>query len=356
MGTATRHGYREGRYWMPPEWLPHRASWLAWPQESAWAERTDAMRELWVRLAAELASGETVGILVAGPEQRGDARRRLRRVGVDMSRVDLVQVPTDDCWLRDSGPIFVYGADGAGLTALDWRFNAWGGKYEPWADDDRVAARLARHLGIPTRRIEFVLEGGSIDVDGSGLLLTTESCLLHPNRNPGVSREEIEVLLEAWLGARRVIWLGAGIAGDDTDGHVDDIARFVAPGTVLAAVEEDPCDENYAALRDNFERLQRARDVAGRPLQVIPLCMPEPLYEGDHRLPASYANFYVANSCVLVPVFGQRRDREALEVLQRLFPRRRVVGIRCEELITGLGAIHCITQQEPMPHPPPRAG
>jgi agmatine deiminase len=229
----------------------------------------------------------------------------------------------------------------------DWRFNSWGGKYPPWDLDDAVPARIAEALGLPLRRLDLVLEGGSIDVNGLGTLLTTESCLLNPNRNPALSRREIERALAKHLGAENVLWLREGIAGDDTDGHVDDLARFVAPSTVVAAIEHDRADPNYEPLRANLEALERMRDQDGRPLEIVPLPMPRPLYFGGHRLPASYANFYIGNAAVLVPVFGDPMDDVACATLARLFPDRRIVPIPCADLVWGLGAVHCVTQQQP---------
>jgi agmatine deiminase len=254
-------------------------------------------------------------------------------------------------WTRDSGPIFV--RDGEALVALDWHFNAWA-KYHNWHDDDDLPRRVAEHLGVERvqpaiggRRI--VLEGGSIDVDGEGLLLTTEECLLSEvqARNPGLTREQVEEVFREYLGVRDVVWLNRGIVGDDTHGHIDDIARFVAPRTVLATVEDDAGDANYEPLRENLERLRAFRDGEGRRLKVVKLPMPSPLEFDAQRLPASYANFYVANGRVLVPTFNDARDREALGVIAGVFPGREVVGIHAVDLVWGLGTLHCMTQQEP---------
>jgi len=255
-------------------------------------------------------------------------------------------VPTDDAWIRDFGPIFVT-RERRELAAVAWQYNAWGGKYPPWDRDDRVPHALAERLGIEAFVPGMVLEGGSIDVDGGGALLTTEGCLLNPNRNPQLTREEIEQRLCDFLGARRILWLGEGIVGDDTDGHIDDLARFVAPGVVVTVLAEDRSDENFARLSENYDRLRAMRDADDRPLRVITLPLPEPIMYEDTRLPASYANFYVGNAVVLVPVFGSPCDAAALSTLAALFPTRRVVGLPAVDLVWGLGAFHCVTQQQP---------
>jgi agmatine deiminase len=238
-------------------------------------------------------------------------------------------------------------AGGREQLILDWGYNAWGGKYPPFELDDVVPTRIARELGIPVVSPGIVLEGGSIDVNGAGLLLTTEQCLLNPNRNPTLSRTEIEGYLRDFLGVGKILWLGDGIEGDDTDGHIDDLTRFTDPGTVVTVVEEDPRDSNYGPLRDNLERLRGMTDEAGRPFRIVELPMPPALYQDGQRLPASYANFYIANGLVLVPVFGCDRDAEALAIIAGCFPGRRVVGIDCRDVVVGLGTLHCLSQQVP---------
>jgi agmatine deiminase len=292
--------------------------------------------------------GETVHVLVRDAAMERRAAERLAAAGA--RRVRLHRVPTQDAWIRDYGPIVV--AQGRGRSrarlALDFTFNAWGGKYAELLPDDGIPARVAPIHGLPTRRAGIVLEGGSIETNGRGTLLTTTQCLLHPNRNPHLVREEIELHLREWLGVTHVLWLDEGIAGDDTDGHVDDITRFVDARTVVTAVEEDPSDPNHAPLADNRRRLEAMADQDGRPLEVVALPMPEPVFDADgRRLPASYANYYVANRAVAVPVFGQRRDARALRILKRLFPGRDVVPVRCERVVEGLGALHCLSQQLP---------
>jgi agmatine deiminase len=276
-------------------------------------------------------------------------RALLERGHVPMQRVHLWEIATDDAWVRDHGPTFVTRAAAAGgaLAVIDWRYNAWGGKYPPWELDDQVPRAIARLLGVPAFSPGIVLEGGSIDVDGGGTLLTTEACLLNPNRNPQLDRDAIEQYLCDYLGVRRVLWLGDGIVGDDTDGHIDDLTRFVAPGVVVTVIEEDPADENYALLGENLRRLTTMRDAADQPLHIVTLPMPEPVFYEGTRLPASYANFYIGNRAVLAPTFGSPRDADALATLRALFPGRTVVGINAVDLIWGLGAFHCVTQQQP---------
>jgi agmatine deiminase len=256
-------------------------------------------------------------------------------------------VPTNDAWARDHGPTFLVGPRGSEPALVDWGYNAWGGKYPPFDLDDQVPKYVAQFTG--RRRFEpgIILEGGAIDPNGEGALLTTEECLLNPNRNPGLSRAEVERYLRDYLGARHVLWLGRGIVGDDTDGHIDELARFVGPRTVVAAVEQDPRDANYEALQDNLHRLRSMTDQDGRPLEVIPLPMPRALFQEDARLPASYCNFYIANGVVVAPQYDDPADAEVLQTLARLFPTRQIRGISAVDLAWGLGAFHCITQQEP---------
>ncbi len=338
---------------MPAEWEPHAATWIAWPHNrDDWPDKFDAVPWVYAEIVRHLHRREPVRILVNNEVAAEGARRTLSCCDFDGSRVRLVRVPTDRVWTRDYAPLFVVAPDGS-LVATDWRFNGWA-KYPNHKYDDAVPARLARRFGWPLYRPRaggrrVVLEGGSIDVNGRGLLLTTEECLLSPvqARNPGLGREEMERVLAEALGVRKVLWLGRGIAGDDTHGHVDDLARFVGPRTVVTVVEEDKGDPNYDPLQENLERLRGMTDLEGAPLEVVTLPMPAPVTFQGQRLPASYANFYVANACVLVPTFNDPNDRRALDILARLFPGRTVVGIHSVDLIWGLGALHCLTQQQP---------
>jgi len=300
-------------------------------------------------MVRELAEHEEVHINVGGAEMEAAVRALLAREGTRLGRVFFHHHPTDDAWCRDHGPIFLQReVDGRRQEAIvDWGYNAWGGKYPPFAQDDVVPTRIGSELGLQVFHPGIVMEGGSIDVNGRGSLLTTEACLLNPNRNPELTRAEIEDYLRAYLGVTHILWLGDGIAGDDTDGHVDDLTRFVGPSTVVTVVEDDPGDENYEPLQANLQRLRIMTDQDGRQLQVELLPMPRPLYHDGQRLPASYANFYIANGVVLLPGYDADRDGKAQTTLQRLFPSRRVVVIDCTDLVWGLGAFHCVTQQWP---------
>lgn len=338
---------------MPAEWEPHTATWIAWPhQRDDWPGKFAAIPWVYTEIVRHLYQSEPVHILVNDAPAGQRVKALLRRAGIDLGRVSCQRIPTDRVWTRDSGPLFVVSATGE-LGATDWQFNAWA-KYPDWRRDDRVAGRIIKQLGCqswqPTvagRRV--VLEGGSIEVNGQGLLLTTEECLLSPiqARNPELSRNDLEQVFAEYLGIRKVLWLNRGIAGDDTHGHIDDLARFVGPRTVVTVVEEDPAELNYTPLRENLERLQAMTDLDGQLLEVVPLPMPAPRWFAGQRLPASYANFYIANDRVLVPTFNDPNDRKALGILAELFPGRKVVGIHAVDLVWGLGTLHCLTQQQP---------
>jgi len=331
---------------MPAEWEPHAATWVTWPHaETTWPGCLAEAEREFETLVRALAASERVELLAQSEAHAAALAARLG-VLVGSGAVRLHVIPTDDVWMRDIAPTFVRDGE-AGLVALDWTFNAWGGKYAPWDRDDAVAARVASLCSVARERPGLVLEGGALEVDGEGTLLVTEPTLLDPRRNPGLDRSDAEKRLGELLGVQRVIWLGPGIEGDDTDGHVDDLARFVAPGRVVCAREPDPADPNHAPLEDCGRRLRAARDARGRRLEVIDLPMPPPVRAGPDRLPASYANFYVANRAVLVPAFGAPSDGAVLETLGGLFPGRRVVGIPSRALVRGLGAVHCLTQQQP---------
>jgi agmatine deiminase len=350
-------------YRLPAEWEPHAATWLAWPHNREdWPGKFGPIPWVYAEIVRLLSRVEPVNILVKGKAEGRDAADRLDRAGVDLGRVRFLKAPTDRVWLRDSGPMFVNNDqpdfDGPRQAIVDWRFNAWA-KYEDHRSDNRVPRRVARELGLPRWKprakvgeedVRVVLEGGAIDVNGRGTLLTTEECLLSDvqARNPGLDREAMERILGEYLGVSRVIWLGLGIVGDDTHGHVDDLARFVDPKTVVAVVERDEDDGNYEPLRENLARLKEARDQDGEPLRVVELPMPRPVFFQKQRLPASYANFYIANGLVLVPTFNDPADREALRVLASLFEGREVVGIHAVDLVWGLGTLHCMTRDQPL--------
>jgi agmatine deiminase len=334
-------------YRMPAEWHRHAATWLTWPKDPVtWPGRVLQVQAIFIRMAELLAEREVVNLLVDDEETRQAVQGRL--TSPHARNVRLHVVPTVDSWIRDYGPNFLVGEDGT-LAYNHWGFNAWGGKYETLMADARVPTLLAPLLA-GARRFEpgLILEGGSIDVNGAGVVLTTEQCLLNKNRNPQIGRGEIEQALREYLGVQQVLWLGEGVAGDDTDGHIDDIARFVAADTIVCAVEDDPADPNHAPLQDNLERLQAARDAAGKPFRIVTVPMPGRVLADGEPLPASYANFYIANGLVLLPVYGHpTNDRRATEILQSLFPDRPVVPMHCEPLVWGMGAIHCVTQQQP---------
>ena len=337
MGTPRAAGYR-----MPAEWEPHEATWIAWPHNRQdWPGRFAPIPWVYGEIVRKVSRVEGVRILMRDQALERHARRVLQQVGANMEAVEFLQQPTNRVWTRDFGPLFVKNRRGE-VALTRWRFNGWA-KYDDFELDVQVPEAVARRLKRPMWRNEMVLEGGSIDVNGAGLLLTTEECLLSPvqARNPGMSRAAIERQMRQYLGVSRVIWLRNGIAGDDTHGHVDDIARFVAEDTVVAAWESNRNDPNYAPLRENHDLLRAAG------LRVIRLPMPGPLHFGGRRLPASYANFYIANGLVLVPTFNDPNDRTALSVLAKAFPDREVTGINSTELIWGLGALHCMTQQQP---------
>ena len=324
---------------MPAEWEPHAATWIGWPHNATdWPGKFPPIP--WVY-------GEIVRILVNTAAQQAQASRMLKKGGVDLARVDFLRFPTNRGWTRDFGPMFV--RKSSGLAIARFRFNAWA-KYTDWKKDAQIPDRAAKKLKLPLIDGKIVLEGGSIDVNGRGTLLTTEECLLDPNvqtRNPGLSRYEIENVFRETLGVTNTLWLGKGIAGDDTHGHVDDLCRFVKPGTVVLCREDDPRDGNYKPLAENRERLQGMHLEKGTSIEIIDLPMPAPLYFDGVRLPASYANFYIANAAVLVPTFNDPKDRIALGILAELFTDRPVVGIHAVDLVWGLGTLHCLTQQEP---------
>jgi agmatine deiminase len=333
---------------MPAEWEPHEATWISWPQPecNSFPGSYDRVIPTFVKMAEALAESEIVRINVSGAEQEKTVRKLLRSCPPE--RVEYFHIPTDEPWCRDHGPIFVKRDKSPKLAVLNFGFNAWGYKLSPFDEDNAVPPAIAKALGLPIFNFEhFILEGGSIDTNGQGTLLTTESCLLNPNRNPTLDRTAIEKKLRDKLGVKKILWLGDGIEGDDTDGHVDDITRFVGPSTVITAVEEDEHDPNFEPLQQNLDRLHTMRLADGEPLHVLTLPMPTRIMRDGQRLPASYANFYIANSVVLLPVFNEHNDAWAVSALHEAFPTRRIVPIDCRELIWGLGAFHCLTQQQP---------
>ena len=343
---------------MPAEWDRHDATWLAWPHNPEdWPGKFQPIPWLYAEIVRLLAAHERVHLIVQDGKEESRAKGILRRAGADLNQVSFHQWPTDRVWMRDSGPIFVRNGTGQ-VATTNWKFNAWA-KYDDWHLDDQVPGKAAEALGLPSwepaipladgSNHRLVLEGGSIDTNGEGILLTTEECLLSEvqQRNPGVSREQLEREFHDFLGIDQVIWLGRGVAGDDTHGHIDDISRFVGPATIVTAVEPNTSDPNHQPLAENLQRLKDARTLDGKQFTIVELPLPRPVVFRGQRLPASYANFYVANGLVLVPTFHDPNDRIALNILAEVFPNREVIGIHSVDLIWGLGALHCMTQQQP---------
>jgi agmatine deiminase len=328
---------------MPAEWAPHERCWMAWPcRGSLWGEGLAAARAAHAAVARAVSGFEPVTML-ANAEELEEARAQC---GPDVA---CQTMPLDDSWMRDSGPSFVIDGKG-GLAGIDWRFNAWGGKFQPYDQDALTAERLLAQLGVSRYAAPLVLEGGSIHVDGEGTLLTSEECLLNPNRNPDLARADIEELLRRYAGVESFVWLGEGLDKDETDGHVDNIACFVRPGVVMAVTCDDPADRNHAILKDNLARLAKARDAKGRALEVIELPLPrEPRYVDGQRLALSYVNYYIANGGVVMPSFGDANDAQAFDIVSRAFPERKVVQVEASAILVGGGGIHCITQQQPRP-------
>ncbi|MGK0198544.1 MAG: agmatine deiminase [Yoonia sp.] len=333
---------------MPAEWERHAATWLTWPwpKGCSFPDNYDAVVPAYMALIRALVPHETVKINVWDADMESWVIELLTGCGVPLDNVEFHDNPAYEPWCRDHGPVFVTDTANASRSIINWGYNAWGEKYPPWDHDNAVPKRIAEKLHLPLIEPDMILEGGSIDSNGCGTLLTTESCLLNPNRNPTLSRDEIETRLRRHLGAENILWLGDGIAGDDTDGHIDDLARFVDPTTIVTIMESDPQDENHDALHDNRLRLRSMRDQQGDPFRIVELPMPTPIYWKDMRMPASYANFYIANGVVIFPTFNDSNDEPAQAILQSLFEDREVIGIDSTELIVGQGSFHCITQQE----------
>ena len=339
-------------FYMPAEWHPHTATWLTWPKDPmTWPDRVPIVENIYIEMIAALTPHEVVNLLVDDQKTEDAVRARCQFPSSNNLRIH--QIRTVDSWIRDYGPGFLIDSKG-NLAFNDWRFNAWGSKYEDLKQDDGIPSQLEGIIKAPRFEPGIVMEGGSIEINGNGCVLTTEQCLLNPNRNPDLSRNEIEQYLKNYLGVEKVLWLGEGIVGDDTDGHIDDIARFVSTDTIVCAIEEDPTDANYKLLQDNLDRLQLMTDVHGNRFNIVTLPMPG-IVSGEssdrnlERLPASYANFYIGNGVVLAPLFGHANDQRAVDILQSLFPDRRVVPINCEPLVWGMGTIHCVSQQQPRP-------
>lgn len=348
MATPARLGFR-----MPAEWEPHAATWFTWPRPEgiSFPNKYETVPAVYSELIRHLVDVESVEINVWGADAEAEARQLLAQHGAPLERVRFHHFPAYEPWCRDHGPIFVVrDRDNSRERAVvDWGYNAWGGKYPPFDLDDAIPQHIAKLRNLPLFSPGIVLEGGSIDVNGAGALLTTEACLLNPNRNPHLNRNQIESYLREYLGVSQILWLGDGIIGDDTDGHIDDLARFTDRSTIVTVVEDDPEDANFEILQENLRRLREFKQPNGDPFRIVPLPTPGSVMHEGQPLPASYANFYIANTIVLVPTYRHRNDQKAINVLQGLFPNHRVIGVDSTELIWGLGSFHCITQQEPAP-------
>ncbi|MBI5754386.1 agmatine deiminase family protein [Candidatus Peregrinibacteria bacterium] len=344
------------KFHMPAEWEPHSAMWLSWPhnykhwncwlEDSTSAKKYQKVLDAYCEAMHVMQESEAVHLLVNDEAMEHQVRERLLKLRFRSDNLKFFHIKTNVPWTRDHGPIFVKNATGE-IAITDWIFNAWGGKYPPWEDDDAVPTNIGHKLNIPVFNPGIVLEGGSIDVNGKGTLLTTTSCLLNKNRNPNLTKEQIEQHLKDYLGVTNILWLGEGIVNDDTDGHIDDLARFVNPTTVVCVKEDNPKDPNYKFLKDNFAQLEKMKDQDGKPLTIIPLPMPNPVIYVNEQMPASYTNFYIGNKIVLLPTFRQPKDEIAKNILQKLFPNRKIIGVDAYDVIWGQGSWHCLSQQQP---------
>lgn len=338
----------EQGYYFPPEWHPHEATWLSWPHNAdTWPNHLPTIYHNYVQFIKIISGGELVCINVKGPAMQRQAEEMLSRERVDLSRIRFYYHPTNDAWCRDHGPAFLVNASGKDKIIVDWDYNAWGEKYPPFDLDNAIPSKVAKALSMDIVKPGLVMEGGSVDFNGAGTLLTTSSCLLNPNRNPRLRPDEIEAALKNYYGVKQILWLKDGIEGDDTDGHIDDIARFVGEDKVVAVEEHDTNEANYGPLQKNLDALRSMQLWDGRSLQVHTVPMPKPQYREGQRLPVSYANFYICNAAVIVPLFEDPQDERALKTLQNLFRDRPVVGLDSRQIIGGLGSFHCLSQQEP---------
>ncbi len=342
--TPASLGYR-----FPAEWEPHTGTWFSWPRPEgiSFPDKYHTVPENLARIFREIAQREQVHVNVPNGNYERIVKSELKQHGCPLRNIFFHHIKTNESWCRDHGPAFVVNKKGK-AAIVDWGFNAWGGKYPPYDDDDAVPTRIAEELKLPVFYPKIIMEGGSVEFNGAGTVLTTTDCLLNKNRNPNLSKQQIEQYLKDYYGQSRVCWLTGGIDGDDTDGHIDDLARFISPTQIVFATEPDPKDANYRTLRSVRKQLDQLRDQAGRPFEIIEIPMPGVVEHDGQRLPATYVNFYFVNGALLVPTFrNKRNDRRALEILQSHLTSHRVIGIDCVELIWGLGAIHCLSQQQP---------
>jgi agmatine deiminase len=337
-------------YYFPAEWAKHSATWLSWPhKEASWPGKIETIFSIYSHFIKELTAGEQVCINISDEKMQAFAINHLQQAGVDLRKVSFFMHPTNDAWCRDHGPAFLINpkAD-TKKVVVDWGYNAWGNKYPPYDLDDVIPTLIAKHYNIPVVNPGIVMEGGSVEFNGQGTVLTTTACLLNPNRNPHLNQEQIEGYLRNYYGVEQILWLGEGIIGDDTDGHIDDITRFVNADTVVTVIEQNKEDENYEILQNNLKELKKMRLLNGKQLNIIELPMPSQVIHEDQLLPASYANFYIGNAAVVVPTYrDDKNDQLALDLLTNCFPDRRVVGLDSTDIIWGLGSFHCLSQQEP---------
>jgi agmatine deiminase len=341
---------KELGYYFPAEFTKHEATWLSWPhKEASWPGKLDAIYPSYTQFIKELTKGEIVRINVNDEAMKASALKHLQKADVDVSKVEFYFHPTNDAWCRDHGPSFLINPNATQKKVIvDWNYNAWGNKYPPFDLDDIIPTLIGKTFKLPVFYPGIVMEGGSVEFNGKGTILTSTACLLNPNRNPHLNQSQIEKYLCDYYGAEQILWIDEGIAGDDTDGHIDDTVRFVNEDTVLAVIEEDKQDVNYHLLQRNLELLKKMRLLNGKQLNIIELPMPDEVIYEEQRLPASYANFYIANQSVIVPVFNCAKDDVALGIIQKAFPDRKVTGIDSTDIIWGLGSFHCMSQQEPL--------
>jgi len=332
----------------PAEWAKHTATWLSWPhKEESWPGKIASIYKPYCEFIKIVAEGELVRINIANTDMEAFAKSELIKAGVDMYQIEFHHFATNDAWCRDHGPAFLVNGEKGEKVIVDWGYNAWGNKYPPFDLDDVIPTKIGAHFDLQVYLPGIVMEGGSVDFNGAGTILTTTACLLNKNRNPHLNQDQIESYLKNYYAAEQILWLGDGIVGDDTDGHIDDITRFVNEDTVVTVVEDNEEDENYHLLQENLETLKTFRLLNGKPLNIVELPMPSPVVYDGQRLPASYANFYIANAAVVVPTYRDKNDEKALAILQQCFPDRKVVGIDSTDIIWGLGSFHCLSQQEP---------
>ena len=339
---------KQNNFHFPAEWHKHTATWLSWPhKEASWPGKIDLIYPRYCEFIKVISEGELVRINVRDEQMAAFAKQQLLAAGVDLRRIEFFEFETNDAWCRDHGPAFLINSATKEKAIVDWGYNAWGNKYPPFDLDDVIPTKIGARFGLPVYHPGIVMEGGSVDFNGAGTLITSTACLLNENRNPHLNQQQIEEYLQNYYGVEQVLWVGEGIIGDDTDGHIDDTVRFVNEDTVVTVIEEDKNDANYQLLQDNLEMLKKMRLPNGKQLNIVELPMPREVIYEDQHLPASYANFYIANLAVVMPTFRCDRDAIALDILQGCFPDRKVVGIDSTDIIWGLGSFHCLSQQEP---------